>query len=443
MRKMDDWKYNYGAPLTLEERVELALKDIESENNRLRAKGIIPPDERQKGAGGDFDESEHPRDEKGMFSEKSRSTAPKGDESKGAAPIKTDVRLNYVMSKYKHERVVKSIEGVNTSTTTHKEWFVFDVKGVNVSVPSDDVPSGLSEKFERLEKAFDLSNLPSKEHPAIVFYGRETQRKFSYKARDGKEYDTEAVAEAVYNENRIGIYDDFNPDDSIDHEVGHFEQQKMMFKTSYPKESEQIKGIVHVDKLEDYKNMLQILEDHDVLKEEDINKMLADDEYAVKLGVWDAMRENGLEYYANGYGAMVALRDRKRAGLPITLTPEIEKEWRRYKTEFKQNLKSNDLHTEWEAIYEKEPHTDRYSGRNQSETFAESYANMKHIIDNRIIEEKTVDGMSPEVKKVYLEEGYEMLHPDSTEWAKANPLKYAFMKKNVFKKFMPKNDRRP
>ena len=396
-------------------------------------------------AGSEFDESEHPRGADGKFAPKGEGAegVKKGKEAKILAPaiIKSsgkdkskrvynreisnipydpDKRISIYKDTGTQDSLPDTLAYIKNTIQAKPEWYVgfnekynigeFKINGTNVNVNQKALPTNLNAKLDRLKTAFDYSNIPENERPTIEFLGRTTTYTVIYAGADGSTYSAEAEALAVPSENILVIYDDADPDKLIDHEVGHFEYETLgKSSLELPEVAYGLNVRGRIIEVDDYNKMVEIFKVRSYNpKRIEISDLFGDDEKEKANGLTDALNAKGLTR-TNAYAAYEAIRTRIQGDAPIELTPDVKTALEEYKQE---KIKS----TEWAQITEAEPFQNNYYGRNPHENFAQSYVEVKNALKQNALDNS---------------------HPDDSVFAKENPVKYKFMKENVFKKFIP------
>jgi len=307
-----------------------------------------------------------------------------------------------------------STEIQNDITKLSDKYDVFDVNAARILVSVNDLPTDIGNKVLECADSFKFSSLKS-DKPVIKFLGKTYIKEFNWQDRDGKEHTSSYGGTANYVSNEIHIYDDYEMEGILHHEVGHFVYKRIMSSVdAIPDPS--IKSIVDIDSVDDYRKMVEILKNHNVLiSSENIEKILDDINYVRELGLMEDMHTNNLTYYDKGYGALYGILHRLKENRALDITPFEEKQWKKYRTLMKQELKSNNLRNEWYDIWKTEGYSIKeYANRNNSETFAEFYQTVDRIL--RYSED------SKRVKLIQL--------------AANHPLKWAFFKKHVVGKWL-------
>ena len=454
---------SYG--MTEEEYTEAIRKTAEfwnsqSEVNKFKGAAFYPTQHRdpeigQKGAGGEFDESEHPRGADGKFTEKGEGESSTEEKTPVVAVMGTrnSGRMVRVYARNSGVEVSNARRGSGNITspeieseykqvikkggfkTRNNDMKVdeFDLGGLKVNVNYEDIPNNLQVKLDRLKIAFDYSNIPLEQRPTIEFLGRTTEHDTEFTGADGQKYQCSYAAVADYYKNIISIYDDNSPANLIDHEVGHFEQHEEQLE--YVEFPEKAYGLKNVTNIDDYKKMVTILNEKKIITSDLIYRLQNDEKYRKDTGVMDAMNEAGLELDPkymnidlNGFTALDAIAIRTAAKRSLEVDADTEKAFKSYRKPIDDHLKVIQRRKEWTTIYKAEPYTDIYSGQNENETFAQAYSDVVETI-------RRYDYSSKATKFVPVPP---YPHPDDSEWAIANPLKYKYMKTHILTKFISK-----
>ena len=302
---------------------------------------------------------------------------------------------------------------------------MFNVDGVIIQFPPNDIPTNAVQKINACADSFRFSSLKKK--TVIIFTGKSAHKKFMWQDRNGKEHQSEYGGDASYMENVIHLWDDFNVDTIIYHEVGHFVYYNMFNEklSLAGKIDDALGGFESISDINKYHKMVEILKNHNVeITPKTIDGILDNIDYARELGILNDMKQNGLDYYDEGYNTLFAMRERTKSGYIPELNLQDVKQWKKYRTTLKNENKSNKLRNEWHKIWEEEGYPqNEYANRNNSETFAEFYQSMDRWLRAY---ENLVKNENPDPTIVF------------SRAQESHPRKLEFFRKYVMKKYIPK-----
>lgn len=318
---------------------------------------------------------------------------------------------------YKPEEKPQHYEGLKGSSYYKGfdgKYDIFHFENAVVKVNPQDLPSDVTNRVLQCSDSFKFSSLKKK--PNIIFLGKSVHHLFTWEDRSGQNHDSESGGTAEYSENAIKLWDDFTINNIVYHEVGHF-VEKNLFQQERIKIYPSIEGFEMIEDINKYDKMVEILKNHNVpIDLEHIIGILDDRNYTKNLNILSDMYANGLNYYDEGYSTLFALKQRLRRDNPIELPSDEVKEWKKFRTRLKAEIKSNTLRSEWIDIYKSEGYiNNNYADRNYSECFAEFYQTMDITIREPIISQRQAT-----LKFV----------------SEKHPKKFAFFKKYVMKKWL-------
>jgi len=295
------------------------------------------------------------------------------------------------------------------------KYDTFEFENAKIKANPQDLPSDITDRILKCSDSFKFSSLKKK--PNIIFLGKSVRYPFTWKDIKGQEHQSEYGGSAHYGENAIKLWDDFTVGNIVYHEVGHFVEKNLLEQEGiriYPS----IEGFETIKNIDLYNKMIEILKTHNVpIDTEHIVKILDDIEYTRSLNLLEDMYRNKLEYYDEGYNTLFALEQRLRRDNPIELHPDEIKEWKKFRTKRKTELKSHNLRNEWIDIWKTESFQgNEYASRNYNECFAEFYQSMDRYLRTPI--------NSPWRQGLL------------NDFNQKHPKKFAFFKKYVIKKWL-------